>query len=136
MKRTFLLILLLLPLKVLFAQSGPFTDKDYARTPLWIGMINDTTVNYFEAEKAYKIYFQHHEKPEGENEEIGEHAKRVKHPSKKLMRKIDRENKLRMDVKRYERWHDMMQPYVQPDGTILTPSQRLLMHQQIINNGK
>ncbi len=126
----------MLPLKVVFAQTKVPTEKDYARSPYWIAMVNDTTTNYFEAEKAFKVYFQHHAKPQGENEDIGEHAKREKRPSKKERRKIEKDNRLRMDIKRYEHWHDMMLPYVQPDGSILTPSQRLQIHQQIINNGK
>lgn len=136
MKRICLIILVMLPLKVVFAQSKALTEKDYAKAPYWIAMVNDTTTNYFEAEKAFKVYFAHHHKPEGENEDIGEHAKREKRPSKKELRKIEKDNRMRMDIKRYQHWHAMMQPYVQEDGSILTPTQRLQIHQQILNNGK
>ena len=29
-----------------------YTEKDYARKPVWIDMIDDTTANYFEVEKS------------------------------------------------------------------------------------
>ena len=107
------------------AQNKTYSDKDFARSPIWISMIKDTTANYFVAERAFKLYFEHHAKPEGENDEIGEHAKSEKYPSKKEMRKLQEQDKMRMEIKKYERWHDRMFPYVKADGTILTPSQRL-----------
>jgi len=107
------------------AQSIAHTEKDYARSPYWISMIKDTAVNYFEAEKAYKIYFQHHEQPGGEDDVIGMHQAREKQPSKTEQKKIQADNHMRMEIKKYERWHDKMRPYVQSDGTILSPAQRL-----------
>ena len=124
MKYAYLFTACLMAGSLLHAQTK-YTDKDYARSPLWISMIKDTSANYFEVEKAYKIYFMHHEKPAGENDEIGEHQEREKHPSKREQRKMQQENHLRMDVKRYERWHDSMKPYVQDDGSILSPAQRI-----------
>ncbi len=88
-------------------------------------MIKDTATNFLEAERAYKIYFQHHEKPAGENDVIGEHEKFEKQPSKRMQRKMQAENQMRIEVKKYEHWHLMMLPYVQPGGHILTPSERL-----------
>ena len=125
MKKLYILFFCVCLSVSLHAQTSVHTEKDYARSPLWISMIKDTAVNYFEAEKAYKIYFQHHDNPGGENEEIGMHEAREKYPSKKELRKIQADNHMRMEVKRYERWHDKMKPYVQEDGYILSPSQRL-----------
>ena len=107
------------------AQSKTYTDKEFARNPVWISMIKDTTANYFVAERAFKIYFEHHDKPGGENDEIGEHAKSEKYPSKKEKQKLQQENNMRLEIKKYERWHDRMFPYVKADGSILTPSERL-----------
>ncbi len=88
-------------------------------------MIKDTAVNFFEAEKAFKIYFKHHENPGGEHDVIGEHAKAEKHPGKRDLRRMQAEDRMRMEVKRYEHWRDKVRPYVQADGSILTPAQRL-----------
>ncbi|MEI8279049.1 MAG: hypothetical protein WCG87_04745 [Bacteroidota bacterium] len=105
--------------------NSQYTEKDYARHPLWIKMISDPNTNYFEAEKAYKIYFQHHPKPEGEHDVIGEHEAREKRLSKRERQKIQADNRLRLDVKKYEHWHMKMQPYVQSDGRILSTDERL-----------
>jgi hypothetical protein len=133
MKHVYLFLLFLLPFHAVFGQGKPYTEKDYARSPLWIGMIKDTATNFFEARKAFDIYFKHHTKPAGEQEDIGERPKREKQPSRKELKKLERDNKMRMEVKKYQHWRDMVLPYVQPDGSILTPSQRLLIHQQIKN---
>lgn len=108
-----------------------YDAKEYARKPVWIEMIKDTAVNFFEAEKAFNTYFKHHEKPEGEAEDIGEHKKREKYPSKKEQREMQRENRMRMEVKRYEHWRDMIRPYVQADGSIPGPTKRLQIHRQV-----
>jgi len=49
---------------------------------------------------------------------------------------MQQENHMRIEVKKYERWHQRMLPYVQTDGRILTPSERLQIwkDQQKINN--
>lgn len=107
------------------AHAQVHDSDEYAVDPYWIDMMEDTLTNFHEAEKAYRIYFQHHEKPEGEEVEINEHAEREEHVSKRRQRKIDAENNLRMDVKRYEVWREQMLPYVQNDGRILTPEERL-----------
>lgn len=108
------------------AQQNNQTDnKDYAHSPFWINMIKDTSANFFEIEKAYNTYFEHHEKPGGENEVIGERNKKEKYPSKREQRRLQAENTMRIEVKKYEHWRLTMLPYVQPDGHILTPTERL-----------
>ena len=106
-------------------QGGVYTEKDYAHKPVWISMIKDTTANFIEIEKAYKIYFEHHAKPGGEHDVIGEHAKAEKMPSKREQRKLQADDHMRLEVKKYEHWHAATIPYVQSDGSILTPAQRL-----------
>ena len=106
-------------------QVAAYSDKDYARKPLWISMIKDSSVNFLEAEKAYKIYFQHHEKPGDEHDIIGEHASRQKNPTRSEMRRMQAEDRMRMEVKKYEHWRLSVLPYVQADGSVLTPAERL-----------
>lgn len=129
--RYYLLLLCCWGITICQAQTSVHTDKEYARTPYWINMIKDTSVNYFEAEKAFRIYFEHHKKPEGEQEDIGEHEKREKNLSRRERREMQRDNHMRMEVKRYEHWHDMMRPYVQANGYILTPAERLELHRRV-----
>ena len=123
-----LLTLLLMPGMRAQAQSR-YSEKEYARKPLWAAMMADTASNFFEVEKAYRIYFAHHEEPEGEEAEMGEHTRRIKYNGRQR-RRITAENKLRMDVKRYRFWREQTLPYVQADGRILTPTERLAIWQR------
>lgn len=109
------------------AQSKKYTDKDFAVSPVWITMIQDTAVNFFEAERAFNVYFQNHEKPEGEQEDIGEQPQNSKDAVFVSHDKSADYYKMRFEVKKYERWRQKMLPFVQTDGTILSPAQRLLI---------
>ena len=113
------------------AQQKRYTEKDYARNPIWIEMIDDTLSNFFETEKAFNTYFKHNDLPASEHDMIGEYAERKKTPTKRRQKEIEQESYLRRQVKKYHRWHEKMLPYVQPDGRILTPTERLAIWQQI-----
>lgn len=107
------------------AQTDVNKEKLYAKQPLWIDMMEDEKSNFFEIEKAYKIYWEHHEEPEGEHDVIGEYQEREKIPSRRKQRKIEAESKMRMAIKKYNWWHEQTLPYVQGDGRILTTEERL-----------
>ena len=116
---------------VVYAQEARhYTVRDYARKPLWGQLMDDTLSNFHEVELAFNTYFKHHELPEEEHDVIGEHAEREKKLSKRKQRKVWRENDLRMEVRRYEFCHNQTLPYVQPDGRILTPTERLAIWQK------
>ncbi|MBN8671648.1 MAG: hypothetical protein J0L80_13230 [Chitinophagales bacterium] len=107
------------------AQTDVNKEKLYAKQPLWIDMMEDEKSNFFEVEKAYKIYWEHHEEPEGEHDVIGEYQEREKIPSRRKQRKIEAESKIRMAMRKYNWWHEQTLPYVQGDGRILTAEERL-----------
>ncbi len=107
------------------AQTDVNKEKLYAKQPLWIDMMEDEKSNFFEVEKAYKIYWEHHEEPEGEHDVIGEYQEREKIPSRRKQRKIEAESKMRMAIRKYNWWHEQTLPYVQGDGRILTSEERL-----------
>ena len=127
MKYTVLLFMTMLLSLSGFAQNKQAlpTDKEYSQKPLWIAMMEDEKANFFETEKAFNLYFSAHEMPEGEHEEIGERAERLKHYSNRKLRKIQAENEFRFAVKRYKMWHYQTLPYVQADGRILNADERL-----------
>lgn len=108
------------------------TDKEYMKQAYWIEMIKDTATNYFEAQKAFNLYFTKHELPEEEHDVIGEREERERHPSKRKLRKLQAENRMRLEVKKYYHWRETNKPYVQADGSILGPWARI----QIWKNAK
>ncbi len=64
-----LLVILLACLLAFTAQSQTdYKRKDYSSKPLWIKMMNDTTVNYYETVKAFRVYFKRRPLPKEPNE--------------------------------------------------------------------
>lgn len=112
------------------AQDSSPAGQNYARNPIWIAMMEDSTANYFEVQKAYSVYFRNHKLPEGEHDVIGEKREHDKKLSRRGIRRVNADNRLRVAVKKYVWWQQKMLPYVQPDGRILFPYQRLQLHAQ------
>ena len=108
--------------------------KVYRTTPLWKDMIDDSTANYFEVQKAFALFWEGKKLPEEEEEVIGEKG-RLKN---NLINRIFNANELKeqelrdkyaFDYKRYRRWLIKTEPYVKEDGSIMTPSERLQLWQ-------
>ncbi len=127
MKKTILLILALALFVAVNGQQKKRSSKttDYSTAPLWIKMMDDSNANFHTVEYAYTTYWKYHKKPEGEHDVIGEYEAHEKNPDRFEKKDINADNKMRMALKKYEWWHRNMQPYVQTDGHILYPSERL-----------
>jgi hypothetical protein len=124
-KYSFILVLIFLTYVSPAQSSDRSKDKMYANNPVWIQMMDDPNVNYFEIDRAFKTYFEHHEMPEGENEVIGESWEQERIPSKRKQRKITIENKMRFAVKKYQLWREQMKPFVKADGSVMSSKERL-----------
>lgn len=102
----------------------------YRLTPVWKDMINDSTANYFEVQKAFELFWKDKELPEEEDEVIGE-KRRLKNNfvnrifNQKELKEQQLRDELAFDYKRYQWWLIKMQPYVLDDGSILSPQQRV-----------
>lgn len=119
-------------------------NKSYRSMPLWKDMMDDSTANYFEVQKAFALFWEGKKLPEEEEEVIGEKG-RLKN---NLINRIFNANELKeqelrdkyaFDYKRYRRWLIKTEPYVKEDGSIMTPSERLQLwknHQQELEQNK
>lgn len=121
--------MLLLSSSVHAQTKPPAKEPDYARNPVWIAMMDDTAANFYVVERAFNTYFAHHEMPGGEEEVMIEGNKPGKRLTRRQQRRLDAEAALCFEVKRYNFWHMQTLPYVRPDGSILTPSERLAIWQ-------
>ncbi len=110
--------------------SVHYDPKDYAQIPVWIKMMDDPNVNFFEIGKAYKSYWQHHTKPTDDEELKKEQDVQEKIPTIKQQQEIAQENHMKMAIRKYEYWHEQMRPYVQKDGHILSAKERLKSWQE------
>lgn len=133
-KRTLLLLCLSLCFMAT-AQSSKYSDKYLQRKPVWIELIKQENVNYFEAMRAFELYWQNRDKPVEEEEVLGgkfaqTREKRAEKKETGWVRRRIREReeeaeKLAFEHKRFLDWERKVHPYVQPDGRILTMEERL-----------
>lgn len=96
-------------------------------------MMDDTLSNYFTAIHAYDEFWKNRVKPKEEEETMGMKGatKNEEKDKGSWLKRIfgkDPEKESRKytyECKRFEHWKMMMKPYVQEDGRILYPSERL-----------
>ena len=126
-----------------YAQVPPAIDamadtsryRIYRDTPVWKDMLDDTTANYFEVQKAFALFWEGKELPEEEDDVIGENGRLQNNFINRVFRGEElRSQQLRdayaFDYKRYQHWLLRMEPYVQEDGRILYPYERLQLWRQ------
>ena len=126
-----------------FAQSKThFTKREMEKKPVWMEMIKDEHTNYFEALKAFELYFTAHRFPVMEEEEMGKNEKlkqRIEKSEAKFKRKKrsvkedpsaaqkekHEEAKLAFEVKKFNHWEMQARPYVKDDGSIMSAEERM-----------
>ncbi len=120
------------------AVSQNHSEKEYSKKPLWINMIKDPTINYFEAKKAFDLFWKNKPLPTEEDEIIGEkHGTGEKRNSflkelfkSKKERQEEESQKYAFEYKKFKHWEKTSLPYVQPDGKILTQDEKLKLWQE------
>ena len=132
------MILLLTALsKITVAQQSP-DKRDFSAYPYWIEMMDDTLTNYFTAIQAYDTFWKDLIKPADEEEVMGmkgasreEEKDKQSWLSKLFKKKPEKESQQYVyQCKRFEYWKMKMEPWVQPDGRILYPTERLLLFEK------
>jgi hypothetical protein len=114
------------------------TNKSYRQKAVWIKMMNDTTANYFETVKAFRLYFNDKPLPKEPNEVEGEDAfeKEVgleeNNELKKSKKEIKREQKkanaklpnYTAEVRAFKSWFYSIKPWVRANGSIIGPAEQ------------
>ncbi len=105
------------------------TAQSKSKPPLWVTMMDDPNVNYFEAVKNFNNYWKNREKPveEGELfESVGDKEKEESIKRKKgRLKAEDPAQKYAFAYKRFLWWMREMEPFVQPDGRIKGMNERI-----------
>jgi len=92
-------------------------------------MIYDSSANYFEVQKAFRIYWQHHEMTEGEAEEMqAMQTGRLTRRKRKALMEVSR---MEVAVKQYAFWLLAVRPYVRPDGSIMPLARRMEIRNEL-----
>lgn len=115
-----------------FAQQKKLTEKDYALKPHWIQIMEKEGINYNETIKAFEIYWQNNKIPEEEGDRyIGKgDEKKKKKVSKKEMKEIARGAEMRFQIKKFEHWKIINEPFVKENGNIMTVDEKLKFHKK------
>ena len=119
-------------------KAQTLSTADYSKHPYWIEMMDDTLANYFEAVKAYETFWKNRIEPKEERDVIGmrgadEKEKKEKQSWLSKLFKGDKEKEgqqYAFECKRFERWKIQSEPWVQPDGRILYPHERLKLYEK------
>jgi len=135
MKKLVSVTTLLLPLLLSISSHGQSTAKPKSISPPdWVRAIDDPNANYYTAIKQYDAYWKTHTKPADEEElmhrgtdEVKKHLKKM---TKREVREQNEQTYYRYQCKRFENWVHENKAYVQKDGRILTPDERLKLWQQ------
>jgi hypothetical protein len=106
--------------------------------PAWVSMIDNPEVNYFEAVKAFDLYWSDKQRPEEEFEEKDatgkEEKEREKSEAMRAQMTIEQReeyNLMKYHYKRFENWAREVKPFVQEDGRILSVQERIdIWHKQ------
>ena len=112
-----------------------YNEAEFKTKPFWIIMMDDTTVNYYQAVRAFNSYWEGRIKPEDDadiliekGKENPKEEKERRRYEKKLAKMSPAErnefDRLNYEYKRFENWMNEVKPYVQENGSILTQRQR------------
>ncbi len=116
-------------------------SPDYKNNPVWIKMIDDPHVNYYEAIKAFEMYWKDRVMPDNEEEEMAEGNNNFKEVEREIKKekKVDRkriltdeelkkkndDQQMKYQLKRFAQWKREVKPFVQEDGHILSDDERM-----------
>ncbi|MBK7966453.1 MAG: hypothetical protein IPK10_15025 [Bacteroidetes bacterium] len=111
--------------------------SDDKTNPNWITLMQDPQVNYYEAVKAFEVYWEGKIEPEEEEELISEgkittaeaDSFRTVRASWTQVQRNEYEN-IKYQFKRFKDWKRTVFPFVQSDGRILSEQERLEIFQK------
>ena len=109
-----------------------YNEAEFKTKPVWITMMDDSAVNYYQAVKAFDMYWAGRIKPE-EDAEKGEENRREEKERRRYEKKLAKMtaaernefDRVNYQYKRFVNWMHEVKPYVQASGRILTRQQRI-----------
>lgn len=121
-KLLFVFVLLISLTKGVFSQGS---KCNYAKDPCWIAMMDNPNVNYFEAQKAFDEFWKARGGEPFVSENV-EEKKRYDEQKRSAKQKKEQAEKQKyvVEYRRFKQWQKNVEPYVQPDGTILSEKRR------------
>jgi hypothetical protein len=128
MNKTYMILLISILLCHAFTAHAQTANQPL---PTWVAMIDNPSINYFEAVKTFEAYWKDKIKPteeeerEGEGEGEIERERMEKYLSSMSVSERNYWDQLQYHYKRFIRWQQDMLPFVQSDGRILSEQERI-----------
>ena len=126
MKKIFLSGVAILATFSIYAQT--YSDN-YLRThPVWIQMMDNKNVNYYDAQKAFELFWEGRELPVEEHELLNADNKEKEKKnfiSKKRKNKGQAAIDYAFEYKRFKNWLIKNESLIKNDGTLLKPDERI-----------
>lgn len=112
--------------------------REYRKNAHWVSMMNDSSVNYFQAKIAFEEFWKGKPTPEsimeGEKEEQGEERSLIS----RILKSEETYNAEILEYseehKKFLHWLRVNAPYVREDGSIMSQEERDAMVQQELRN--
>ena len=107
--------------------STVYNEVDFKTKPVWIDMMKDPAVNYYQAVKAFNTYWDQRVRPEddadnknGKDNDRGERKRRLYKKKLAAMTPAERNefDRLNYQYKRFTNWMRDVKRFVQADGSI------------------
>ena len=127
-KRHIKLLILLLPLLAATYCMGQQKNSNWRREAVWIKMIDDPNVNYYEAIRVYNEYWKTHKKPVEQEDDKAELDRSGEKPTARPVPTREEkiyEDEMTYQIKRFETWVREEKPFVQENGRILSQQERV-----------
>lgn len=128
-------------------QSTVPPDRVMRKKPVWIDMMRDTSANFYQTVKAFRLYYKHHHLPEeaaqiekedefermiamlDDSEGAASESKTERAEKRNRLRNEKDANRYATEVKAFRGWYFNTRTWLRKDGTIIGPIER----QQIID---
>ncbi len=125
MKKIVLCLIAVIAIKSLYAQNN--MDTYYRTHPVWITMMNNETVNYYETVKAFNLFWENKEKPTEENELFSatDDEKESKDFISGKKAHSDDAKKYAFEYKKFIYWQQDVLPFVKEDGRLMSQQEQL-----------
>ncbi len=132
--KVFFLVFMLGTLSAFGQSPRTYSEMYMMKHPVWIEMMDNPEVNYFEAVKAFNLFWKNRDSPVEEEEVLGKKHDQEKRKHGFVFRLFQkREEAARLyafEHKKFKHWLLMVEPYVQPDGHILSKEAQLKIWEQ------
>lgn len=131
MKKLFLVLIVALMANSSFAQSS--NPGNYNTTPVWIHMMEDPSVNYYEAVLAFETYWENREVPNEEHELFiasNEEKEQEDFISRKKEKQSEEAKRYAFEYKKFKHWQQQVLPFVKEDGHIMSKEEQLALWKQ------